>query len=167
MCWSVFVASLTLLAATPAAAAEAFPTKPLRIFTVLPAGTDGYVRAVAGKLGDLLGQPVVVENRVGAGGTIGSALVAKAEADGYTLLAHGSGHVIAPALYRQLPYSPTRDFAAVARAFGAFGQRVTDKKDLDGAIKAALASGGPALVDVVVSKEAQAPSANRDATRLV
>lgn len=59
------------------------------------------------------------------------------------------------------------DFAAVARAFGAFGQRVTDKKDLDGAIKAALASGGPALVDVVVSKEAQAPSANRDATRLV
>jgi acetolactate synthase-1/2/3 large subunit len=59
------------------------------------------------------------------------------------------------------------DFAAVARAFGAFGVRVTKSEDLDGAIKAALACGGPAIVDVVVSKEAQSPSANRDKTRLV
>lgn len=59
------------------------------------------------------------------------------------------------------------DFAAVARAFGAFGARVTKSEDLDAVIKAALADGGPALVDVVVGKEAQSPSANRDKTRLV
>ena len=59
------------------------------------------------------------------------------------------------------------DFAAVARSFGAFGVRVTKAEELDGAITAALAHGGPALVDVVVGKEAQSPSANRDKTRLV
>jgi tripartite-type tricarboxylate transporter receptor subunit TctC len=60
-----------------------------------------------------LGQPIVVENRTGAGGTIGTAAVAKAEPDGYTLLANGSAHTIAPALYRSLPYDPARDFVPV------------------------------------------------------
>ena len=59
------------------------------------------------------------------------------------------------------------DFAAVARSFGAFGVRVTESKDIEQAIRDALADGGPALVDVVVSREAQSPSANRDKTRLV
>jgi tripartite-type tricarboxylate transporter receptor subunit TctC len=73
-------------------------------------------RIVLEQLSLQLGQPVVVENRVGAGGTIGSALVAKAAPDGTTLLAHGSAHTIAPALYKSLPYDPARDFAAVARS---------------------------------------------------
>jgi thiamine pyrophosphate-dependent acetolactate synthase large subunit-like protein len=59
------------------------------------------------------------------------------------------------------------DFAAVARSFGAFGVRVTQSKDIEQALRDALADGGPALVDVVVSREAQSPSANRDKTRLV
>jgi tripartite-type tricarboxylate transporter receptor subunit TctC len=61
-----------------------------------------------------LGQPIVVENRVGAGGTIGSAAVAKAAPDGYVLLANGAAHTIAPALYKRLPYDPVSDFVAVA-----------------------------------------------------
>jgi tripartite-type tricarboxylate transporter receptor subunit TctC len=71
-------------------------------------------RLVLEQLSAQLGQPIVVENRVGAGGTIGSTLVAKAAPDGYTILAHGSAHTIAPALYESLPYDPSRDFIAVA-----------------------------------------------------
>jgi tripartite-type tricarboxylate transporter receptor subunit TctC len=59
-------------------------------------------------------QPIIIENRAGAGGTIGSAVVAKSEPDGYTILAHGAAHTIAPALYKSLPYHPARDFIAVA-----------------------------------------------------
>lgn len=65
------------------------------------------------QLSTQLGQSIVVENRGGAGGTIGAGSVAKAEADGYTLLATSSAHTIAPALYANLSYDPSRDFAAV------------------------------------------------------
>jgi tripartite-type tricarboxylate transporter receptor subunit TctC len=75
--------------------------------------TDIVHRVVLEQLSVQLGQPIVVENRVGAGGTIGSAIVAKAASDGYTILAHGSAHTIAPALYKKLPYHPSRDFIAV------------------------------------------------------
>jgi tripartite-type tricarboxylate transporter receptor subunit TctC len=75
--------------------------------------TDIIPRFVAEQLSTQLGEPIVVENRVGAGGTIGSALVARSDADGYTLLAHGSAHTIAPALYANLTYDPARDFVAV------------------------------------------------------
>jgi tripartite-type tricarboxylate transporter receptor subunit TctC len=95
---------------------QGWPAKPIRAIVPVGAGssTDIVHRLVLEQLSAQLGQPIVVENRVGAGGTIGSGVVAKAQPDGYTLLAHGSAHTIAPALYRSLPYDPARDFAAVA-----------------------------------------------------
>ena len=97
------------------AAAQTWPTKPLRAIVPVGAGssTDIVHRLVLEQLSAQLGQPIVVENRVGAGGTIGSAVVAKSEPDGYTILAHGSAHTIAPALYKSLSYHPARDFIAV------------------------------------------------------
>jgi tripartite-type tricarboxylate transporter receptor subunit TctC len=108
---------LSLLAvAAVQVCAQDWPARPLRAIVPVGAGssTDIVHRLVLEQLSSQLGQQVVVENRVGAGGTIGSAAVAKAAPDGYTLLAHGSAHTIAPALYRNLPYDPARDFAAVA-----------------------------------------------------
>ena len=111
-------ASLVLIAALAAfeAPAQGWPAKPIRAIVPVGAGssTDVVHRLVLEQLAAQLGQQVVVENRVGAGGTIGSAAVAKSPPDGYTLLAHGSAHTIAPALYKTLPYDPARDFAAVA-----------------------------------------------------
>jgi tripartite-type tricarboxylate transporter receptor subunit TctC len=96
--------------------AQTWPAKPLRAIVPVGAGssTDIVHRLVLQQVSAQLGQPVVVENRVGAGGTIGSAMVAKAAPDGYTILAHGSAHTIAPALYKSLTYDPSRDFVAVA-----------------------------------------------------
>ena len=109
------VVLLFLLCAVEAFA-QGWPARPIR--AVVPVGvgssTDIVHRVFLEQLAAQLGQPVVVENVIGAGGTIGSAAVARAEPDGYTLLAHGSAHTIAPALYRNLPYHPARDLAAVA-----------------------------------------------------
>ncbi len=98
----------------PAANAQSWPAKPLRVIVPVGAGstTDIIPRVVFEQLGPQLGQNIIVENRTGAGGTIGSGMVARAEPDGYTVLAHGSAHTIAPALYSKLPYHPARDFAA-------------------------------------------------------
>jgi tripartite-type tricarboxylate transporter receptor subunit TctC len=110
----LFVAT-ALAGTTFAAGAEAWPAKPLRAVVPVAAGssTDIVPRVVFEQLAAQLGQGIVVENRAGAGGTIGSAQVARAMPDGYTLLAHGSAHTIAPALYPQLGYDPVRDFVAV------------------------------------------------------
>lgn len=98
------------------AAAQTWPAKPIRI--VVPftpgSGTDVIARAVSDKLGAALGQSVLVENKPGAGGTVGAGQVAKADADGYTLLVHSSGHAVSPAIYASLPYDPAHDFAGVA-----------------------------------------------------
>jgi tripartite-type tricarboxylate transporter receptor subunit TctC len=101
--------------ATMEARAETWPTKPLRAIVPVGAGstTDIIPRVVFEQLSAQLGQSIVVENRVGAGGTIGSAFVAKADPDGYTILAHGSALTISPSLYSNLGYDPARDFAAV------------------------------------------------------
>ena len=110
--------SLALILALIAvnAPAQTWPAKPIR--AVVPVGpgssTDIVHRLVLEQLSAQIGQPVVVENRVGAGATIGTAAVARADADGYTILANGSSHTIAPAIYKALPYHPARDFAAVA-----------------------------------------------------
>ncbi len=98
------------------ATAQVWPIKPLRAVVPVGAGssTDIVHRVVLERLSALLGQPIVVENRAGAGGTVGSGVVAKSEPDGYTILAHGAAHTIAPALYKALPYHPARDFVAVA-----------------------------------------------------
>ena len=95
--------------------AQGWPAKPVRAIVPVGAGssTDIVHRIVLEQVAEQLGQPMVVENRVGAGGTIGSAIVAKAHPDGYTLLASGAAHTIAPALYKSLPYDPLRDFSAV------------------------------------------------------
>jgi len=109
------VCAVGLAIATGGAGAQTWPTKPLRVIVPVGAGstTDIIPRLVFEQLSPQLGQPIVVENRVGAAGTIGSAFVAKAEPDGYTLLAHGSALTIAPSLYSSLSFDPGRDFAAV------------------------------------------------------
>ncbi len=101
----------------PAAQAQAYPNKPIRLVVPFPAGgaTDIFARAVSQKLGEKLGANVVVDNKPGAGGTIGSDLVAKAPADGYTLLlATSSTHSIGPSFGGKLPYDAVADFTPVA-----------------------------------------------------
>ena len=95
---------------------QAWPTKPVRAVVPFAAGstTDIVPRAVFEQLSGQLGQAIVVENRGGDGGTIGAALVAKADPDGYMMLVNSSAHAISPSLYPQLSYHPARDFAAVA-----------------------------------------------------
>jgi tripartite-type tricarboxylate transporter receptor subunit TctC len=97
------------------ATAEPWPAKPLRVVVPVGAGstTDIIPRAVFEHLAPQIGQSIVVENRPGAGGTIGSNFVAKAIPDGYTILAHGSAHTIAPSLYSNLSYDPVRDLVPV------------------------------------------------------
>lgn len=98
------------------AEAETWPTKPLRAIVPIAAGSsvDLVARVVSEQLSAQLGQTIIVENRPGAGQTIGAALAAKAEPDGYTFLVNSSAHTIAPALYPSLSYHPTRDFIAIA-----------------------------------------------------
>lgn len=96
--------------------AQAYPQKPLRIVVPYPpgGGVDFLARPISQKLTELWGQPVVIDNRPGANGNIGTDIVAKAPADGYTLLfATVSPLAISPALYSKLPYNPVRDFAPI------------------------------------------------------
>jgi len=100
-----------------AAHAEApYPSKPIRLIAPFPPGAvvDTLCRTIAAPMGELLGQPVVVENRTGAGGNIGMDLVAKAPADGYTLGMGGIGtHGINPNVYARIPFDPVRDFVPI------------------------------------------------------
>jgi tripartite-type tricarboxylate transporter receptor subunit TctC len=109
-------AAILMLGAAGTALAQAFPTKPVRLVIAFTPGssTDIIGRAVAAKLQEMWGQPVVAENRVGAGGSIGSAEVVKAAPDGYTLLANSSAHVANPGIYAKLPYDTLRDFTNLA-----------------------------------------------------
>ncbi len=96
-------------------AAESYPSKPIRMIIPFGAGgsTDVLVRIVAAKMPEALGQQVVIDNRTGAGGLIGTDLVAKANPDGYTLLGTGSPHAIFPNLYKTVPFHPLNDFAPI------------------------------------------------------
>lgn len=108
----------TGLSASGAWAQAAYPQKPVRLVVPFPAGgaTDLFARALSQKLGERLGGSLVIENRPGAGGAIGSDLVAKAAPDGYTLLlATSSTHSIGPALGARLPYDTVRDFSPIAQ----------------------------------------------------
>jgi len=109
--------ALAALVALPSAAAEpTFPSKPVRLIVPFTPGgsTDILARALGQKLAEIWKQPVVVDNRPGAGGAIGMELAAKAPADGYTMVMGHIGTLAAnPALYRSLPYDPVRDFAPV------------------------------------------------------
>jgi tripartite-type tricarboxylate transporter receptor subunit TctC len=107
------VAALVLAAPAPAIAQGAYPTKPVRLIVAFPPGgsTDIIARLVGHKLSERLGQQVIIDNRGGAGGMIGTDLAAKSPADGYTLtMGTTSTHVIAPAAYPSVKYDPVKDF---------------------------------------------------------
>jgi tripartite-type tricarboxylate transporter receptor subunit TctC len=96
--------------------AQAFPNKPVRIIVAFTPGssTDIIGRAVAAKLQEMWNQPVVVENRAGAGGTVGSEFVLRSDPDGYTLLANSSAHAANPGIYKEMRYDTMRDFVNLA-----------------------------------------------------
>jgi len=98
------------------ALAQGYPNKPVRLVISFTPGSsiDIVGRAVAAKLQELWGQPVVAENRAGAGGTVGSAVVVKSAPDGYTLLANSSAHVANPGIYANMPYDTLKDFTNLA-----------------------------------------------------
>lgn len=110
----VVLAALAVWAAQ--AAGQAYPTKPVHIIISFTPGssTDIVGRIVIQKLTEMWGQPVVPENRAGAGGSIGSAAVAKAAPDGYTLLINSNAHSVNPAIYAKLPYDTLKDFTEIA-----------------------------------------------------
>ncbi len=105
-----------LICGTSALAQQSFPTKPVRLLIPYPPG--GAVDIIGRTLGDELskkwGQPVIIENRTGAGGTIASQVVAKSAPDGYTLVIIASGHAINPYLYSKLPYDTFKDFRPIS-----------------------------------------------------
>jgi tripartite-type tricarboxylate transporter receptor subunit TctC len=117
---TVFALLAALAAASLPAQAQSYPTKPVRLIIAFTPGssTDIIGRAVAAKLSEMWGQPVVAENRTGAGGSIGSAAVLREAADGYTLLANSSAHVSNPSIYAKLPYDTLKDFANIAPLAG-------------------------------------------------
>ena len=103
--------------AAPAAFAQTYPSKPIRLVVPFPAAgaTDLFARTLSQKMGEKLGTTIVIDNKPGAGGAIGSDLAAKAPADGYTLLlATTSTHSIGPAINPRLPYDTVRDFTPIA-----------------------------------------------------
>lgn len=111
------LAALALAVPCTAAIAQAgYPTKPIRLIVAFPPGgsTDIIARLVGQKLSERLGQQVIIDNRGGAGGTIGTEIAARAAADGYTLtMGTTSTHVIAPAAYASVKYDPIKDFAPI------------------------------------------------------
>jgi tripartite-type tricarboxylate transporter receptor subunit TctC len=110
------VAQALVLALWPCAAlAQSYPVKPIRMIVTFPAGSgaDIVARTVGQKVAESLGQQVVVDNRAGAGGIVGSELTAKAIADGYTIVMVSSAHTINASMYTRLPYDPAKDFAAI------------------------------------------------------
>ncbi len=110
-CWL-----LTAIFASPLACAQVYPAKPVRIIVSYPAGgaNDIVARSVGQKFSELFGAGFPIDNRSGAGGTIGADVAAKAPPDGYTLLMAAGAHTLAPSLYRKLPYDIARDFAPIS-----------------------------------------------------
>ncbi|WP_192805216.1 MULTISPECIES: Bug family tripartite tricarboxylate transporter substrate binding protein [Noviherbaspirillum] len=114
--FAVTALGVTVLAVPAAQAQSAYPSKPITMVIPFPPGgpTDLVARVLAQKMGEQMGQQIIVDNRGGANGNIGSALVAKAPADGYTVLYNTSSIVLSPALYKSLSYDVQRDLAPVA-----------------------------------------------------
>jgi len=119
---SLFVGLFTMIAGsylsmTPAVAADAYPNKPITLIVPFSAGgpTDAVARLIAVPMGKDLGQTVIVENTVGAGGTIATTRVARAAPDGYILYLHHMGMATAPALYKKLPFDPMKDFEYIGQ----------------------------------------------------
>jgi len=114
--WRVWAALAAGALAWTAAAAQDYPNKPVRIVVPFTAGsaTDILARTVGQKLNELWGQAVVIDNRVGAGGTIGAGVVAKSAPDGYTLMVHSAAQAVNPFIYPSLSYDTLKDFVQVA-----------------------------------------------------
>ena len=110
------VALCALLPAFASGGTGAYPTKPVRIIVPFAAGggTDSLARLLGQKLTEALGQTIIVDNRPGAGGTLGTELAARAAADGYTLLMINAGHVINPNVYKTLTYDSVKSFSPIA-----------------------------------------------------
>src|SRR5438067_9879039 len=115
LCLMVTLAAVALHAG--GAVAQNYPSKPIRIVVPFVAGgaVDALARMVGAKLSESLGQPVIVENRPGAGGNIAADAVAKSPPDGYTILQNTNGQAISPALYRSLPFDVVKDFIPVTQ----------------------------------------------------
>ena len=127
------------------AAAQAWPAKPVRVIVTLPAGsgTDITGRAIAERLSALLGQPFVVENRAGASGSIGQALVAKSDPDGYTIMVASSSWTVVPATIANLPFDAVKDLSGITMLANipnvlvmTPGKNIRSVKDLVAAAKA-------------------------------
>jgi tripartite-type tricarboxylate transporter receptor subunit TctC len=114
---TILAAALSLVAFALPAHAQNFPNRPIKI--IVPFGPGGFTDVVARilqkELGASIGQPIIIENKPGAGSTIGTAEVAKAKPDGYTLVMISTTHVITPHLYKGMPYDPIKDFAPVMK----------------------------------------------------
>ncbi|MEY3779717.1 MAG: hypothetical protein RL103_1925 [Pseudomonadota bacterium] len=110
-----FIASVTALASGAAFAQASYPSKPIKVVVPFPAGstTDIIARAIADKMSQSMGQPLVIDNRGGASGTIGQQAVATAPADGYTIMVHSSSHTVSPSTFAKLPFDTLNDFAGV------------------------------------------------------
>ena len=107
--------SLLIIFSIGVAEAQTYPSKPIRLIVPFPPGGSNDIvgRMIAAQLGERLGEPVVVDNRGGAGGTIGTDMAAKAAPDGYTLLLISVAHAFNPAMYKKLPYDPEKSFAPI------------------------------------------------------
>src|SRR5882724_7476773 len=112
----LLLAAVLLLGGVPAANAQGYPHRPVRVVVGFPAGgpTDVIARMVAQKLSDALGQQFFVENIGGAGGNTASGQVARATADGYTIMVVSTGFVVNPSLYARVPYDAVKDFTPVS-----------------------------------------------------
>lgn len=115
-CWKPILCGAMICIASLQASAQAFPTKPVRLVVPFPSGgaTDALGRALAQKMSEAWGQPVVVDNRPGGGTNIGTEIVAHAPADGYTILFTLNSFAVNASLYPKLPYDPIKDFQPVS-----------------------------------------------------
>ena len=112
---ALFGGMALVLATDATAVAQSFPTRPIRLIVPYPpgGGTDIVARVIGQRLQQSLGQPIVIDNRSGAGGTLGTAVAAKAAPDGYTLVLVPTSHVINPSIYAKLPYDTEKDLAPI------------------------------------------------------
>jgi len=156
----LLIAALAALALTGTAQAQTWPEKPIHIIVAFTPGsaTDVIGRAVSNELSAKLGQPVIVENKPGAGGTIAAGLVAKAAPDGYTLLLNSSGHTVSPWIYDKLTFDTAKDLMGISliarqpnilvtspdKGWKTVGDLVKQAKDQPGKISFASAGVGSA-----------------------
>jgi tripartite-type tricarboxylate transporter receptor subunit TctC len=132
----VFVAMLLALVSS-SAWAQAYPVKPIRMVVPFAAGgvVDATARLLTPKMSELLTQPVIIDNRPGAGGNIAADLVAKSAPDGYTILITTHGHAISPGLYKKLPFDAAQDFAPITQIASSFLVLVSTPRLSVGSVK--------------------------------